>query len=77
MNTNMATCSVPRSDSQLILGIEKCMVGGHSLLLDNCSEKLDCMLLPAINHANQTLGNQHHNGGLEILSQDLLSIMIQ
>ena len=38
------------------------MVGGHTALLDNCTENVDCMLLPAINHANQTLRNQQKKG---------------
>ena len=51
-----------RSDPQLILAIEKCLMRGKSLLLENFEEYVDNLITPIIQHRNTTLQNEADEG---------------
>ena len=43
---------VYRSDPQVILSIEKCIMRGKPVLLENCTNNIDTMVMPLIQHCN-------------------------
>ena len=49
-----------RADPQIIMSIEKCILQGHPLLLENCEETIDSLVTPIIQHQN-TRAEEDHN----------------
>ena len=46
------------------MSIEKCILQGHPLLLENCDEKIDSLVIPIIQHQNtQTEEDQNTDEG--------------
>lgn len=46
---------VCRSDQKLILAVEKCIMKGRPVLLENCTDHIDSMITPIIGHRNTAL----------------------
>ena len=53
-----------RSDPNVILAIEKCIMRGRPVLLENCEEYIDSMVTPIIHHRNTALVNEQDEGQL-------------
>ena len=54
-----------RADPQVIMTIERCILQGHPLLLENCDEKIDSLLIPIIQHQNtRTEEDQNTDEGI-------------
>ena len=56
-----------RSDPQVIMAIEKSIIKGLPLLLENCNEHMDSLVMPIIQHRNTAVENMHDEGQYLVL----------
>ena len=61
---NNCACVVNRSDPNVILAIEKCIMRGRPVLLENCEEYIDSMVTPIVHHRNTAHENEENEGAL-------------
>ena len=50
-----------RSDPNVIMAIEKCIMRGRPVMLENCEEYIDSMVTPIIQHRNTS--QEHDENG--------------
>ena len=48
----------------MIMAIEKCIMRGRPVLLENCEEYIDSMVTPIVHHRNTAHENEENEGAL-------------